>query len=112
MNNNQRETERFRIIVFGKVQGVGFRAYTKKIAKNNNLCGWVKNNKDGTVELEVGGKPSQIKLFLDLLEIGSASSTVESIKRTKLIDIKGEDGFYIIRKKNKSKKHTVKLSKA
>ncbi len=103
MKNSQRETERFKIIVWGKVQGVGFRAYTKKIAKDYNLCGWVKNNIDKTVELEVEGKPRQIKPFLDLLKIGSPSSTVKSIKKTKLIDLKGEDDFYIIRKKNKSK---------
>ena len=41
---------RARIIVSGKVQGVYFRMETKKEAERLHVFGWVRNNKDGTVE--------------------------------------------------------------
>ena len=42
--------------VFGRVQGVGFRAWTKKTAYKYNLNGWVMNCSDKSVEFVVSGK--------------------------------------------------------
>ena len=39
--------------VFGRVQGVGFRAWTKKNADRMNILGYVTNCSDGTVEIEI-----------------------------------------------------------
>ena len=39
-----------RVVVSGRVQGVWFRAWTKKQAKSRGLSGWVRNLNDGTVE--------------------------------------------------------------
>lgn len=56
--------------VSGRVQGVGFRYTTQQIAEEYNLTGWVQNQPDGTVELEVEGNKSSIDKFLKALENG------------------------------------------
>ena len=53
------------ITVFGKVQGVGFRFYTKKKADELNLTGWVKNMRDGSVYIEAEGENLDIDTFID-----------------------------------------------
>ena len=42
--------------VIGRVQGVGYRAWTKKTAYKYNLNGWVMNCSDKSVEFVVSGK--------------------------------------------------------
>lgn len=45
-----------RIVVFrGRVQGVGFRATVRSIARDHDVAGWVRNEPDGSVRLEVEG---------------------------------------------------------
>ncbi|MBU2555889.1 MAG: acylphosphatase [Bacteroidales bacterium] len=53
------------ITVFGKVQGVGFRFYTKKKADELNLTGWVKNMRDGSVYIEAEGENQDVDTFID-----------------------------------------------
>ncbi len=48
----------------GRVQGVGFRWTTKKMAQGFDVCGFVKNLPDGRVELQVSGEPDEVKAFL------------------------------------------------
>ncbi len=48
----------------GRVQGVGFRFRTLRVAANYNVCGYVRNAMDGRVEVVVEGADSQIELFL------------------------------------------------
>ncbi len=38
-----------RVVVHGRVQGVGYRAWTQYKARQRNLDGWVRNRRDGTV---------------------------------------------------------------
>ena len=47
---------RQRIVFHGRVQGVGFRYTAKYLARSMNLTGWVKNEYDGTVVMEVQGR--------------------------------------------------------
>lgn len=61
--------ERRRITFSGHVQGVGFRATTRHIAESYGLTGWVRNEPDGGVTVEVQGGAPEIELFLiDLRE--------------------------------------------
>ena len=46
------------MIFHGRVQGVGFRYTAKYLARSMNLTGWVKNEYDGTVVMEVQGRES------------------------------------------------------
>lgn len=57
-------TVRRRYRVHGQVQGVGFRYRARHAAQTLGLTGWVQNEDDGTVTLEVQGRPEQfLKLF-------------------------------------------------
>ena len=52
------------VIFSGKVQGVGFRYHTKELALGFEVVGWVKNLRDGTVELQVMGQEAEVDEFL------------------------------------------------
>lgn len=52
------------IVFYGKVQGVGFRYTAKHLARSLGLTGWVKNEWDGTVSMEIQGRETQINELL------------------------------------------------
>jgi acylphosphatase len=52
----------------GKVQGVGFRYTTLQVAREHEVCGYVKNLADGRVQLEVEGKAAEVDAFITALE--------------------------------------------
>lgn len=56
--------ERRRVTYRGHVQGVGFRATTRQRAALYEVTGWVRNEPDGTVMLEVQGTQPEIERFL------------------------------------------------
>jgi acylphosphatase len=49
------------IIIHGRVQGVGFRAWVWRTASALGLVGWVRNRRDGTVEALFEGPPAIVK---------------------------------------------------
>lgn len=53
------------IVIYGDVQGIGYRYFVREVAKNLNLKGWVKNNMDGSVEIEVSGSLDTIEKFIN-----------------------------------------------
>ncbi|MFU0791101.1 acylphosphatase [Virgibacillus proomii] len=57
-------------ILSGRVQGVGFRFMAKQKADELGVKGWIKNNDDGTVELEAEGNKAQLERFMVALENG------------------------------------------
>lgn len=80
----------------GKVQGVGFRATARAIARPRPLTGLVRNEPDGTVWLEAQGQPQDVEDFLDEL----ARTMQGRIARASHQDLPvkdGEDAFVIAR---------------
>lgn len=69
-----------RIKVHGKVQGVFFRKNTQKKAVELGLRGWVKNEEDGTVSIEIEGELHSILAMQSWLRLGPSDSTVESLE--------------------------------
>jgi len=64
--------------VHGRVQGVFFRANTRKTAAGLGLKGWVRNVKDGTVQGVAEGDPAKIAEIKHWLEkVGSPQSEIE-----------------------------------
>lgn len=69
------------IKVSGRVQGVGFRFAAKQSALEHSLVGWVHNNMDGTVEMEVAGNQEKVDQFLADMKAGfNRFIRVENIK--------------------------------
>lgn len=69
-----------RIFILGFVQGVGFRAYVKKNARNLNLKGYVKNLPDQRVEALVQGPKEDIQKLISICEKGTFFSEVKSVQ--------------------------------
>jgi tRNA pseudouridine55 synthase len=69
----------FQAKIYGKVQGVGYRYFTEKIAKKLNILGYVKNLEDGTVEVVAQGKEEDLQKFIEQLKIGPFLAKVEKI---------------------------------
>ncbi|MCK5699076.1 MAG: acylphosphatase [Candidatus Aenigmarchaeota archaeon] len=68
------------ILVTGRVQGVFFRAFTKKSADECAIKGWVKNLPDSRVEAFAIGAEDKINDFLDKLRAGPPASRVDDIE--------------------------------
>ena len=51
----------------GNVQGVGFRYSVRHIAKGFDVTGWIKNLRDGRVEMQVEGTEEEVRAFLDAI---------------------------------------------
>ncbi len=66
-------------IMKGKVQGVGYRDFIEQYAKEEGLFGWIKNNKDGSVEVVLQGMPDQLKECIEILNQGSILAHVEAM---------------------------------
>jgi acylphosphatase len=66
MPSNQ-TLERRRIVFAGRVQGVGFRATARSVARAHPVTGWVRNEPDGTVLVEVQGVAGAVEGYLAAL---------------------------------------------
>ena len=54
-----------RLVISGRVQGVGFRWFVRQAAREGGLTGWVRNNADGSVELVAGGAAEAVSRFVE-----------------------------------------------
>ena len=79
------------IVFYGHVQGVGFRYTAKYLARSLELTGWVKNDWDGTVTMEVQGREQLINKLLTGLN-HSRFISIEWMD-TKEIPLEEERGF-------------------
>lgn len=81
------------IVFHGRVQGVGFRYTAKYLAQSLELTGWVRNEYDGTVTLEIQGREALINKLLVGLNGGHFIS-IEWMD-TKEIPLEDEHGFTV-----------------
>lgn len=61
------------LIVSGRVQGVGFRWSTLQVAHKLGVSGWVQNQFDGTVKIEVQGPADLVHQFIAIIKKGPTS---------------------------------------
>jgi acylphosphatase len=71
---------RAHISVLGRVQGVFFRANTKKKAKKLGVKGWVKNLKNGQIEAIFEGEKTKVEEMVDWARRGPAFAKVDYLK--------------------------------
>ncbi|MBA4700681.1 MAG: acylphosphatase [Ruminococcus sp.] len=81
------------IVFHGRVQGVGFRYTARYLAQSLKLTGWVKNEWDGTVSMEVQGREPMIDKLLAGLNQGRFM-TIEWMD-TEEVPLKEENGFSV-----------------
>lgn len=88
--------ERWRSIITGLVQGVGFRPFLYNLARKYGLKGWVRNNSAG-VELEVEGEPENLRQFLNEVSLQApAAARIETIDTLAITPRQTEAEFKII----------------
>lgn len=68
------------IIVRGKVQGVGYRAWIAGEAEARGLAGWARNRKDGTVEAVLSGPDQAVIALIEKCQHGPGMARVSAVE--------------------------------
>jgi acylphosphatase len=84
------------LLIKGKVQGVFYRATAKDVAQELQLTGWVKNTKEGNVEIVVTGTNEKLQQFTEWCRQGPSKAEVTNVEIT-MEDEKAFDKFSIVR---------------
>ena len=72
------ETGHYRVV--GTVQGVGFRWFVRERARRLGLAGWVRNCRDGSVEVAASGDSGSLTLLRDALRAGPPGAAVREVE--------------------------------
>ncbi len=73
---------RMRVLIAGRVQGVGFRSYAERQALLLGLGGFVRNLGDGRVEAEIEGAEAKVAELVEMLRHGPRGARVEELNVT------------------------------
>jgi acylphosphatase len=82
--------------VTGHVQGVNFRAAAAREARRRGLTGWVRNEHDDSVAIDVEGDPAAVKSFLGWCAVGPPAARVDAVETTPAAPV-GYEEFRILR---------------
>jgi acylphosphatase len=82
-----------RLVIAGRVQGVGFRAWMAEQARSLGVCGWVRNRVDGTVEALIAGDVAAVEELARLCRRGPRMAEVVSIDED-MADPPDHPGFH------------------
>jgi acylphosphatase len=69
-----------RAVVSGRVQGVGYRFYAERAARELGLRGFVRNLPDGSVETVAEGEDAAVERYLERLRRGPLASRVDRVQ--------------------------------
>ena len=86
--------ERWQLIIEGEVQGVGFRNCCRRRALELGISGWVRNRRDGTVEVQAEGAPHSIAELRAWCEQGPRRANVRQVQAVQM-QINGDDWFEV-----------------
>jgi len=66
-------------VIYGFVQGVGFRFSVQRAALSRGVAGWVRNRADGAVEAVFEGEPDDVEALVDFCRRGPRGAVVERL---------------------------------
>lgn len=69
-----------RVVVTGRVQGVGFRWFTRDLATSHGVAGWVRNLPDGSVEALLHGADLAVQAVISGMRRGPEGAHVEDAR--------------------------------
>ena len=86
------------VFVEGRVQGVGYREFTRRRALRLGISGWVRNRNDGAVEAVVRGAAADVEALLVEMHKGPRGAGVTSLR---IVEHKGGEavgtGVFVVR---------------
>lgn len=88
--------ERRAVIFNGRVQGVGFRYATREVAERFKVTGWVRNEPDGSVRLEIQGEGPELSALVQAVQDRMAGY-IQQASTEPMVPSPGEAGFGIRR---------------
>ena len=68
-----------RVVITGRVQGVGFRLWVEAEAVSRGLAGWVRNRHDGSVEAVFSGEADAVDAMLEACRNGPSMALVTDV---------------------------------
>ena len=68
------------VVVHGHVQGVWYRGWTVDTARALGLTGWVRNRRDGTVEMLIAGHQDAVERMIERCHEGPDAAVVERVE--------------------------------
>jgi acylphosphatase len=71
---------RRRVVAHGLVQGVFFRDTVRRLAVSRGVAGWVRNNRDGTVEAVYEGEPKAVERLVSVSREGPRGARVDRLE--------------------------------
>jgi len=74
-----KDIKTYRILISGRVQGVGYRYFVEEKAALYKIKGYVKNTMDNNVEVVCQGPGKILDIFMDIIKKGPAFARVEKI---------------------------------
>ena len=77
----------------GRVQGVGFRFFVQTEAKKIKVTGWVKNENDGSVTMELQGTPEQLATLEERIKRGNGFAKVNQLDSSEIEVVPNETKF-------------------
>lgn len=81
--------ERRHVVIYGFVQGVGFRFGVERAANTRRVAGWVRNRPDGAVEAVFEGTPEDVEALVDFCRSGPRSAEVERVE----VEVESAEGL-------------------
>ena len=69
-----------RVLIRGRVQGVGYRAFAEYAALDHGLQGWVRNRRDGAVEAVFAGPAAAVTAMVEACRRGPPGAHVDAIE--------------------------------
>jgi len=85
-----------RVIVEGRVQGVGYREFVRRAAVRRDISGWARNLPDGSVEVLVSGDAEQVEALLHDMRVGPPHAVVTEV-RIEIAQAQALAGFRVLR---------------
>ncbi|AHM03928.1 Acylphosphate phosphohydrolase, putative [Roseibacterium elongatum DSM 19469] len=73
------EVKSMMVSVTGRVQGVGFREWTRREATRRGVVGWVRNERDGSVSALIEGAPEAVDAMLAAMNSGPLRARVDHL---------------------------------
>jgi acylphosphatase len=86
---------RRRVIVSGRVQGVGYRWTAATEAERLGVSGSIRNLEDGSVEAELAGEADAVEQFTEWMRVGPESARVDDLDIEEMPDGEATQGFRI-----------------